>query len=124
MVNTAPLRAFIKKFFDEHNYEFKRRVSFLGVNGINGNTEIFNETLSDADKINGIMTSSAIPFAFMTQKWNYNGENIVGLDGGTVWMFDVSGAIKRCQEVVDDDSKITVDVIGCFAAAQPPLTDF
>lgn len=124
LVDQSPLRKFIEKFFNEHSFEYKRLVSFLGVDGITGNTEIFNETLSDQDKLNGIMTSSAIPFVFVSQHWNYHGQDIVGLDGGTVWMFDVAGALKRCQEVVDDDSKITVDVVGCFAAQQPPYTDF
>lgn len=96
MVDQSPLRTYIKNYFDQYGYDFKRLVSFLGVNGINGNTEIFNETLSDTDKINGIMTSSGIPFVFVPQYWNYNGEDIVGIDGGTVWMFDAAGAIRRC----------------------------
>lgn len=114
LLDQSPLRKFIAKFFSEHGYEYKRLVSFLGVDGTNGNTEIFNETLSDTDKLNAIMTSSAIPFAFVHPNWNFEGRDIVGMDGGTVWMFDTAGALKRCQEVVDDDSKITVDVIGCF----------
>lgn len=122
MVNTSPLRDFVKNFFDKRGYDFKRRVSFLGVDAITGNAETFNETLSNSDKINGIMTSSAVPFAFMSQHWNFEGRDIVGIDGGSVWMFDVSGAIKRCQEIVDDDSKITVDVVGCASASQPPYS--
>lgn len=117
MVNTSPLRDFIKKFFDEYGYDYKKRVSFLGVDAITGTAETFNETLSNEDKINGIMTSSAIPVGFVTQHWEFNGHTIAGVDGGTAWMFDVAGAVKRCQEIVDDDSKITVDVIGCFSAS-------
>lgn len=73
MVNTTPLRAFIKAYFDERGYNFKRKFSFLGVNAVNGNAETFTESLSDEDVLNGIMTSSAVPFAFMTQHWKYDG---------------------------------------------------
>ena len=77
----------------------------------------FNESLSNEDKINTVMTSSAIPVGFVTQHWDYDGHTIAGVDGGTAYMFDIAGAINRCQEIVDDDSKITVDVIGCDTAS-------
>ena len=124
MVNTAPLRNFIKKFFDRTTYEFKRKTAFLGVDASNGDIISFNETLSDNDKINAVMTSSAIPVGFTTQHWSYEGKTIAGVDGGTAYMFDIASGIKRCHELVDDDSKITVDVIGCFGADQPPYTGF
>jgi hypothetical protein len=124
MVDTSPLRAFIKKFFDSTTYEYKRKTAFLGVDMVNGDIDSFNETLSDEDKINAVMTSSAIPIAFTTQHWDYNGHTIAGVDGGTAYMFDIAGAVNRCQELVDDDSKITVDVIGCYAAEQPPYSGY
>lgn len=64
MVNTSPLRDFMKKYFDERGYAFKRRVSFLGVDANDGSLLRFNETISDEAKLNGAMTSSAVPFAF------------------------------------------------------------
>jgi len=117
MVDTSPLRKFIKHFFDSTTYEYKRKVAFLGVDASNGNVEIFNETLSNEDKINAIMTSSAIPVGFTTQHWKFNGRTIAGVDGGTAYMFDIAGAVNRCLEVVDDESKVTVDVVGCFGAS-------
>jgi len=118
MVNTDPLRKFIKKFFDEHGYEFKRKVAFAGVDSVNGNYVIFNETLSNEDKINGVMTSSAIPFAFKRQDWNFDGSMLYGIDGGSVWNINIASAIQRCHELVDDDTKITVDTIDCFTKGQ------
>lgn len=93
MVNAAPLREFVKKFLDEHSYNFKRKVAFAAVNAANGNYEIFNETLSDEDKLNGIMTSSAIPFLFPSQHWTFNNEDIVGIDGVTGWNINIVSGI-------------------------------
>jgi len=123
MVNTAPLKEFVKKFFGEHSYDYKRKVAFGGVNAANGNYEVFNETLSDEDKINGIMTSSAIPFVFPSQHWTFNNEDLIGIDGGSVWNLNLVSAIQRCKEIVDDESKITVDVIDCFTYKAPDYTD-
>jgi len=67
LVNTSPLRNFMTEYFNKRGYEFKRKVSFLGVDASTGNTLRFNETLSDNDKINAAMTSSAIPTAFEDQ---------------------------------------------------------
>jgi hypothetical protein len=37
------------------------------------------------------------------------------MDGGTVWNTNLVSAVQRCREVVDDDSKIIVDIIECFS---------
>ena len=120
MVNTSPLRKFIENYFNEHGYEYKKKVGFAGVDAITGDYLIFNETLSNKDKINGVMTSSAIPFAFESQHWDWNGRTVVGIDGGSVWNLNLATAIQRCQEIVDDDSKITLDIIDCFTSSAPP----
>ena len=119
MVNTAPLRDFMKTYFDAKGHEMKRSVSFLGVDAVTGNALPFNETLSDDDMINAAMTSSAVPFAFPDQQWSFDGRDIVGIDGGAAWGIDIGSAIKRCQEIVDDDSKITVDVVSCNSNQMP-----
>lgn len=93
MVNTDPLRNFIKKFFDEYGYDMKRKIMMAGVNAANGNYEVFNETLSNENIVNGVMTSSAIPFAFPSQHFTYNDESIVGFDGGSVWNLNLVSAI-------------------------------
>jgi len=35
----------------------------------------------------------------------------VYFDGGVIYSADFSTAIQRCRELVDNDSKITVDII-------------
>lgn len=64
ILNTSPLKNFMKNYFDDHGWDLKRRVSFLGVDAVTGDLLHFNETISDEDKLNGAMTSSAVPFAF------------------------------------------------------------
>jgi len=93
MVNTSPLRKFVERFFSDLGYEFKKRVAIAGVDVENGNYVIWNETASDVDKVNGIMTSSAIPFAFEAQHFVNEGKNFVGMDGGSVWNINLASAI-------------------------------
>ena len=33
------------------------------------------------------------------------------MDGGTVWNINLVTAIERCRELVDDDSKVTIDLM-------------
>jgi hypothetical protein len=35
------------------------------------------------------------------------------MDGGTVWNFNLEGAVERCREIVDRDEYIIMDVIIC-----------
>ena len=93
MVNTGPLREFVENFFKDLGFEFKRRVAIAGVDAENGNYVIFNETASDGDKVNGIMTSSDIPFAFEAQKFIYSGKKFSGIDGGSVWNLNLASTI-------------------------------
>ncbi len=37
----------------------------------------------------------------------------VHVDGGPAYGVDVVSAVSRCREIVDDDSKIVLDVILC-----------
>jgi hypothetical protein len=48
-----------------------------------------------------------VPFIFPYVEF----EDKVLIDGGSVWNLDIVSAVERCRELVDDDSKIFVDVI-------------
>ena len=37
------------------------------------------------------------------------------MDGGTVYNVNMEAAVRQCMELVDDESKITVDVYICGA---------
>jgi hypothetical protein len=42
------------------------------------------------------------------------------VDGGTLWNLNIVSAINRCREFVDDDSKITLDILVIGWSSQPP----
>lgn len=74
----------------------------------NGNYVVFNETVSNPTK--AVVSSASIPFVFPHQTWP---DNVICMDGGTVWNTNLATAIQRCEELVDDHSQIIVDVIIC-----------
>ena len=55
------------------------------------------------------MSSASVPFIFPPH--HYNGTYFI--DGGSTWNINIDSAVQRCLEVVDDPSKITVDVMIC-----------
>lgn len=75
---------------------------------IQGNYITFNETV--IDPVKAITSSASIPFVFPHQVWS---EDLVCMDGGTVWNTNLASAVQRCHEIVDDDSQITMDIIIC-----------
>ena len=108
--NTAPLAKFLEDFFEERNKTIYRKFIVSSVDANSGAYHLFNETTEDPMK--GILSSASIPFVFPDQKWPQF--NMVGIDGGTVWNTNLVSAVQRCREKVDDDSKITVDILVCF----------
>ncbi|KAL4506702.1 hypothetical protein ABPG72_000273 [Tetrahymena utriculariae] len=104
LFKTDPLRAFLKK-----NVTRKQtRKLVIGVTNANtGEFERYNESLSNADLIEAVMCSSAVPAFFPYQIFKGN----TYFDGGVIRTTDVYGAIERCKELVDDVSQITIDVI-------------
>ena len=45
------------------------------------------------------------------------------MDGGTVYNLNIDSAIEQCLELVDDYSKITVDVLVCNKTPAPAETE-
>ena len=76
-----------------------------------GNFESFTEVeTSVVDIPYSVVASASIPVIFPPQKY-FSGK--VHIDGGTAYGVDVVSAVARCREIVDDDSKIILDVIVC-----------
>ena len=68
---------------------------------------LWDEKASDVPK--AVVSSASIPFIFPNQNW---GNNVVAMDGGTVYGTNLVSAINRCKELVgDDESKITLDIV-------------
>ena len=97
--------------------EFKDQKVFRKVN-INtwdfdtGEVYKYNET-SPADTLTAaVVASTSMPFAFTHT--HLDGHTFV--DGGSVWNIDLSGAIERWKEIVDDEEDIIIDTILCSGA--------
>ncbi len=76
-----------------------------------GNYDSFTEVETSIDDFPfSVAASSSIPVLFPPQK-HFKGK--VYIDGGTGYGVDLVSAVARCREIVDDDSKIILDVILC-----------
>jgi predicted patatin/cPLA2 family phospholipase len=77
-----------------------------------GNYDSFTEVETSIDEIAySVVASASIPVLFPPSK-HFKGK--VYVDGGTGYGVDLVNAVARCREIVDDDSKIILDVILCF----------
>jgi predicted acylesterase/phospholipase RssA len=64
------------------------------------------------------MSSAAIPFMFPNIQ--YPEQGYVNMDGGVAYGVNLASAVQRCREVIDDDSKITIDIIMCGSNTTDP----
>jgi len=117
--NTEPLYEFITKFFADHGNKIHRKVSVAGVDVNTGAYHIWDETTEDLPK--AVVSSASIPFIFPNQQWKEEG--LVVMDGGTVYNTNLVSAVQRCREIVDDESKIIIDIVVCSSHSLPEWTD-
>jgi predicted acylesterase/phospholipase RssA len=107
----SPLYTLLSGFLKEQG-GLKRKTIVSCVDANTGQYVTFNETVSDMPKAS--VSSSSMPFVFPHQVWKTDeGNDIVCMDGGSVWNTNLVSAVQRCRETVDDDSEITLDVIDC-----------
>lgn len=99
---------FLRGVFEEFGYEIKRKLTVSCVDVNDGSYHLFYENTTDIVK--AITSSASIPAIFPHQVW---ADGVVCMDGGTVWNTNLVSAIQRCREIVDDDSKIILDIIVC-----------
>ena len=119
VLNTAPLGKYIGDFLAEHDNTFKRKFVVSAVDVNTGSYKLYDETYEDPVK--AVLSSAAIPFVFPNQK---HPDGAVDMDGGTVYNLNLVSAVHRCREIVDDDSKITIDIIVCHdPKSLPPWED-
>ena len=116
-VDNSPLLAFLKNVLAPYT-EYKRRVTVASVNVNTGvYTEFTQKTLAFADLPDASVSSASIPFVFPPHTWSYG----TFMDGGTVYNVDLEGAIAQCKDLVDDESKIIIDVLFCGAPDSPEV---
>lgn len=99
-------------FYSFGNQTIYRKTNIITVDFDNGDIITFDETTPVEKLAKAIVASTSMPFAFP----HMHMDNHTYVDGGSVWNIDLSGAIERCHEVVEDDKDIIVDVILCTGA--------
>mmetsp|Transcript_41906 Transcript_41906/g.64132 ORF Transcript_41906/g.64132 Transcript_41906/m.64132 type:complete len:266 (-) Transcript_41906:29-826(-) len=107
LLNTFPMQKFTDDFKAEHGDKIRRKVVVGSVDAVTGMYTTFNETSHNMTE--KIRASSAMPFLFPAIDIG----SFVGMDGGSVWNINLASAVERCREIVDDDSKITIDIVMC-----------
>ena len=115
--NEENLRVFFKKVVD--GLKIEKRVGLGSVDMSTGTFHLYEYDPGheiDDHLLDSVIASTAMPLAFPPI---FRGNRTL-LDGGVIWKMDVPGAIRRCLEIVDDESDIILDVI---MTAQSFLSD-
>ena len=110
--NTAEADYLQEKFKEFPDRELKRRININTVDFDTGAIYKYREDVDFDVLPKAVRASTSMPFAF--PHTYLDGHAFV--DGGSVWNIDLSGAIKRCKEIVDNDKDIIVDVVMCNGA--------
>ena len=89
---------------------FQRKLSFMAADLKNGQVVIFDENMTNKERLNKIIASTSIPFAFPPQ----NIDDMSLVDGGMFSNVSLGDPIERCRQEVDRDEDIIVDMILCY----------
>ena len=117
IVDNSPLLAYLDQHIHEKFSDYGRKVSISAANVNTGEYTTFDQTNTDFSVIqNAAVSSASIPAIFPNFQWEGKG---VFMDGGTVYNINVESAIQQCLDVVDDESKIILDVLICGDAVAP-----
>ena len=89
----------------------------MTVSTVNANTgiyESYTEVGTSIEEIpHAVVGSSSIPLIFPPH-YHFPGKLQLHIEGGTAYGVDLVSAVGRCRELVDDDSKIVLDIILCY----------
>ena len=114
MVDNSPLLAFLQSTVIAGHTDFGRRITVGTVNINDGSFNKFDQTnTSYADMAKAAFSSASIPTVFPPYNWEGKG---LFVDGSTATNINVEDAITQCKELVDDESKITIDILLCGGA--------
>lgn len=116
MVDNSPLLAFLQNMIAPFD-DFARRITVGTVDINDGTFHKFDQSNTEwPDMAKAAFSSASIPTVFPPYSWEGKG---LFVDGSTATNINVEDAITQCRELVDDDSKITVDIFLCDAASDP-----
>lgn len=111
LLDNSPLLAYMQGLVKDNFTKYGRRVSIGSANVNTGEFHVFdqkNTALEDLARAS--FASASIPTVFPPYNWEGIG---LFMDGGTIYNVNIQSAIEQCMEIVDDESKITIDVFVC-----------
>jgi len=109
LYDSSPLHNYLQGILDKHNKTLHRKMMTAAVDLETGQFVVtdFDQLKSD-EFVDGIVTSASVPFVFPPTK--FKGKYLIdALSCG--WNVNMLSAIEKCMEIVDDPSKIIVDII-------------
>jgi len=112
LLDSSPLFETINEKFDTHNRTIHRNLITAAVNVETGGIEV-----QDFDDLTGdlystaVLASASVPFVFPYTKLNGKYQ-MDALSCG--WNVNMISAINKCLEIVDDPSKIILDVMTMY----------
>ena len=110
LLDNSPLDAFLKNVSKDFT-EYGRRTTIGAANVNTGEFHTFDQkNTSIHDLYRASVASASIPTVFPPYNWDGVG---LFMDGGTINNVNIAGAIEQCKEIVNDESKITIDVYIC-----------
>lgn len=113
LIDTSPFIPYLTSVLhDERLSEgYKRNFTIGTVNVETGEFTTFNrDNITFGEELaTAAVCSSSIPIVFPPTHFR----DSYFIDGGTVWDVNISSAINGCLDLVDDQTKITVDILIC-----------
>ena len=111
--DNAPMADFATKMVDQiFDNGIQRKFNMGSVNANTGEYHLFTEKNTPLENLgDAVISSASVPGAFPPHHYQGN----YYMDGMTAWNTNLSSAITRCLEIVDDESKITIDIAICGA---------
>ena len=112
--DNTPLRDYLLNMLKGFDGEFKRRITVGSIDANTGDYFQFTQDNTDfLDFAKAATASASIPAVFPPYIWEGKG---VFLDGSTNKNLELTSIVDQCKQIVDDESKITVDVFICSNA--------
>ena len=89
---------------------YKRRITVASGDANTGDFVTFDQTNMPFSNLHqAALASGSIPGVFPPQLMG----DMALMDGGTIYDVNVVSAVQQCLEIVDDESKIIIDIAIC-----------
>merc|ERR1719468_1037543 len=101
--------------------KFARRITVTSAEVNTGAYVEFDQTNITFNELpKAAVASASMPGMFNPMVWPGHG---IFMDGGTVFNINIESAVHQCLDLVNDESKITVDVLICNAPVEPEVIE-